>query len=199
MIGVIILAAGSSQRLGRPKQNLKVGNRTLLQLAVRNAMAISEKVVLVLGANYEEIKPTIRSEGLTVLKNEGWAEGLASSVRTGVEYLRDDKRVSGALFMVSDQPLLTIRDLRELVSKADKNPIVASGYKDTIGVPMLFDRKYFAELCKLTGDCGAKYLAKIYHSEVLTIPLPKGSTDIDTEEDFSSFLAQVTGSINLYI
>src|ERR1700743_3229576 len=104
MTGIVILAAGSSSRLGQPKQNLVYKGKTLLQRAVETAMAsICETVVVVLGANTEVIKPTIANYGVEIVENIEWNEGMASSIRNGLKkVLQMNPHVQSVILMLCD-------------------------------------------------------------------------------------------------
>ena len=197
MTGVVILAAGSSSRLGKPKQNLVYQGRTLLQKAVETAVAsVCKPIIVVLGANAENIKPTIQKKEITILYNADWAEGMASSVRCGIEELKKSSPdVSSVILMLCDQPFADTGLLNAMVEKQLKlSPgIVACGYNDTIGVPVLFENKYFDELLLLKGQEGAKKLLLKYKGLVSSIPFALGSVDIDTVEDHDYFKTLTTG------
>jgi molybdenum cofactor cytidylyltransferase len=186
MTGIIILAAGSSGRLGSPKQNLIYKGETLLQRAVRAAKASACNVIIVvLGANEEIIKPTIEGLNITTIRNPDWQEGMASSIRTGVNNLRQSgQNIDSAILMLCDQPFIDAELLNQLVQRKQAKGITACTYKDTIGPPVLFTKKYFDELLLLKGHEGAKKLILKYPGDVETIPFPLGAVDIDTMEDF---------------
>jgi molybdenum cofactor cytidylyltransferase len=189
MLSVVILAAGESSRMGRPKQNLLANDLTLLQQAVINAQKVSKNVVVVLGANDELIADTINQMGAVILHNTTWQEGIGSSIREAIFYLTEDSKPRSALFMVCDQPFANAGLLQSIVDTAeasDRN-IIASGYGDTIGVPMLFKRPYFDTLKNLKGDAGGKKIAMAYPEDLLIIPFPEGVIDIDTEQDYQAF------------
>jgi molybdenum cofactor cytidylyltransferase len=189
MLSVVVLAGGASSRMGRPKQNLLVDDKTLLQHALINAHEISENVVVVLGANYEIIANTINHPDAVILHNAEWSEGIASSIRTAIFHLQAYKTIRSVLFMVCDQPFTTIDFLHRLADTAEASDhgIIASGYSDTVGVPMLFKSQYFDDLKGLKGDEGAKKIAMLHPDDVLVIPFPEGSIDIDTKQDYQSF------------
>lgn len=192
MTGVIILAAGSSSRLGQPKQNLIFQGKTLLQRAIENTLAsICERVVVVLGANAEAIQATIAYKPVSVIVNPDWHEGMASSIRCGlVELQRILPTVSSALLMLCDQPFANAKILNRLIQEKSGSDIliIASSYDDTIGTPALFDRSVFPELLRLEGQEGAKKLLAKHSDKVLAVPFASGSIDIDTLEDYDRLL-----------
>ena len=186
MTGIIILAAGSSSRLGKPKQNLVYKGQTLLQRAVATAAAsVCRPVIIVLGANEEMIKPTIESDNINIIHNPDWQEGMASSISSGITALQKiEPEADSVVLMLCDQPFVDAALLDQLVQKKSAEGIVASSYNDTIGAPVLFGAAYFNELLLLKGQEGAKKLLLKYPDDVATIPFPLGGIDIDTVEDY---------------
>jgi molybdenum cofactor cytidylyltransferase len=186
MTGIIILAAGSSSRLGKPKQNLIYRGQTLLQRAIETANAsISQPVMVVLGANADVIEPTIVNCQVNIIYNPDWAEGIASSIRLGItEIQKIEPNIASIILMLSDQPFLDTHILNFLVLSKSKTGIVACSYNDIVGPPALFDAIYFPELLSLKGNEGAKKLLVEYADTISTIPFPRGSVDIDTVEDY---------------
>ena len=126
---VLILAAGSSSRLGRPKQLLKINEKTLLEQAIDSALEVSEKVVVVLGANEKLIRPSISKLPIEVVLNQNWKEGMSSSIRTGVSFL-EKKSPQPILIMVCDQPYIDGDFLRKMSDIFFKNEylIIAAEY-----------------------------------------------------------------------
>lgn len=188
MTGVIILAAGSSSRLGKPKQNLIFQGQTLLQRAIQNALAsVCENVVVILGGNAEMIQSTLTGQPVPVIYNPDWQEGIASSIRLGITELQKAlPNITSAILMLCDQPFADAAILNQLIQKklAAGKSIIASAFDGTFGSPALFDRAHFAELQQLTGSDGAKKLLIKYADEVVTIPFLLGTIDIDTVGDY---------------
>lgn len=186
MISVVILAAGCSSRMGRPKQNLQFDKVTLLQHAVRNAAAVSDDIAVVLGANYDIVVPTIQHSPVQIIFNPDWDKGMATSIQSAAEVFRE-KSITAVLFLVCDQPFLTGDHLKQLSLAAGTSGkgIIASGYNGTFGVPVIFKRKYFGEFSLLRNDDGAKKIAFAHQDDLLVVPFARGSIDIDTEQDYS--------------
>ena|ERR1700733_10032384 len=186
MTGIIILAAGSSSRLGQPKQNLVYKGKTLLQRAIETALAsVCEPVVVVLGANLGAIKPTIVNYQVEIIENEEWNKGMASSIRAGVQsVLQINPDVKSIILMLCDQPHTDTYILNMLIATKTKEGICACGYNDTVGPPVLFDAVYFNELLTLTGADGAKKVMQKYAEKVKEIPFALGGIDIDTAADY---------------
>lgn len=181
--GIVILAAGTSGRLGMPKQLLIYKGDTLLNNAIKAANeAKPAAIVVVLGA--EEITGL---KAPTVL-NPQFSEGMASSIRCGVQYMMD--KADHIILMVCDQPHADAAHISLLIKKqqATGAKIVASFYADRKGVPALFDKTIFPELLALTGDVGARHIIEKY--DAVVVPFPLGVVDIDTDEAYQSFLSK---------
>jgi molybdenum cofactor cytidylyltransferase len=130
-------------------------------------------------------------DGLPVhqVVNERWAEGMGSSIRAGLEYLENcdgDGAAEAVVLMLCDQPFVTAAVINVLVKvyRSSGKGIIASEYNGTMGAPALFGRKYFAELAALSGAAGAKQVIAAHASEVVCVPLPRGTSDVDTPEDY---------------
>jgi len=186
MTGIIILAAGSSRRLGQPKQNLVFKGGTLLQRAVETAIAsVCAPVIVVLGANAGVIRPTVEHYKITIIENPDWAEGMSSSIRVGITALQNfAPTAESAILMLCDQPFVDTYLLNHLVLAKPESSIVSYFYNDTPGPPALFDAVYFDDLQLLTGAEGAKKVIQKYPEKTVEIVFPPGRIDIDTIEDF---------------
>lgn len=177
-VAAIILAAGASRRLGQPKQLLQFGGEFLLERAARVAReAGCQPVLVIVGANADLIRSRCDLSGATVVLNEGWREGMASSIRAALELFHVEQfHVDGAVLMVCDQPAVTPEHLRALMATG---LTTASEYSGKRGVPAYLPADIFPELMKLSGDSGARDLLR--NAEV--IPLHHGELDIDTAEE----------------
>ena len=188
--GIIILAAGSSSRLGEPKQQVLFKGKTLLQNAIETAQKTACKpVIVVLGANAEKIQSTIQNPEIIITQNSDWQQGMGSSIRVGLQQLlQTDAEINNVILLVCDQPFVTSELLKKLIAtKAETGKkIVVCTYAETIGTPVLFDKMYFPELMNLQGQDGAKKLLKKFETEVATILFPFGEIDIDTPEEYAA-------------
>ena len=189
-IGVIILAAGSSSRLGEPKQLLEHHGKSLLQKAIDAAInADANPVIVVLGANADRIAKEINKSKIQVIINSEWEEGMASSVRVGLnEVLFIAPSTEAVILMVCDQPYISPDLIKDLINthKQSRNPIVSCSYGEAIGPPALFHRSLFNELMELNGDVGARRIIQRHSDEVATVSFIKGKIDIDTKEDYDA-------------
>ena len=190
--GIIILAAGSSSRFGNTKQLLHFKGKTLLQHTMEEAAeAGAEPVVVVTGANADEISKEIKNEKIEIVFNKDWEQGMASGIIIGLKKaISLNNKMEKAIIAVCDQPFISSSLFQQLYQKQNESAkyIVACCYADTIGTPALFTQKYFDVLMKLKGDEGAKKLMKTYSEDVATVDFPKGYIDIDTKEDYENLL-----------
>jgi molybdenum cofactor cytidylyltransferase len=191
MTGIIILAAGKGERFGQPKQNLIFQNQTLLQRAIATASgSVCRPIVVVTGAHADLIEILPDNPEVKMIFNTQWAEGMASSIRTGIEALKGCSNIDSALILLCDQPMVTSVLINRMLQeqKISGKAIVACSYNNTLGVPVLFDHTIFEELLSLTGHEGAKQILKHYTDDVATIPFEEGSIDIDIPEDYERLI-----------
>jgi molybdenum cofactor cytidylyltransferase len=195
--GIIILAAGSSSRLGSSKQLLHFKGKTLLKHTVEEAAeAGAQPVIVVTGANADEVSKEIQTEKVEIVFNKNWEQGMASGIVIGLKKaITSNKELESVIITVCDQPFVSSSLFQQLFQKQNESVkhIVASAYADTIGTPALFTIKYFDALMGLTGDQGAKGLLKKYSEDLATVDFPDGYIDIDTQEDYENLLKRNPG------
>lgn len=189
----VILAAGASMRLGRPKQLVSLPNgQTLLQHAIASALAAGvEEAIVVLGANAERIRPTLETTPATVVINDAWVTGPGSSLHRGIRAAAGATRV---LVMTCDQPMIDFDHLRRLIAAAETSPDGASGaaYDGAIGVPACFDRRHFGSLLALDPSAGAaRFLRSL--PEAGQVPMPEAAFDVDRAADLHRLAARGGG------
>jgi len=186
-IGVVILAAGDSTRLGRPKQLVQFKGKALLQHAIDQVVQLEVgPSVVVLGGNKDQISSRIDPKGLQVVLNSDWQHGIASSMQVGFEQiLSNERKIDHIMFVLSDQPFLEVSQLKRLVKThlSGNRMATYSEYDGVLGVPAIFSQAAFPFLKTLKGDQGAKKLTTMKGFEFETEPFEKGLFDIDTEED----------------
>lgn len=187
---IILLAAGSSSRLGQSKQLVEInGVPLLLQSTLAALDANHSHVVVVLGAHADLHKKTIAHLPVEIITHVEWEKGMGSSLKAGLQHVIQSKPETNAVVvMVCDQPLLTSVHLIALldVYKNTSSKIVASHYENKIGVPALFDRILFSELLQIKDTQGAKAFMESNTGLVTTIDWAEGRFDIDTPEDLKS-------------
>lgn len=189
--GIVILAAGESARMGTPKQLLPCHGTTLLQHTIATACALpGSAVVVVLGAEAGKIRAQVEDSRVHFVENPEWCEGMGGSLRTGLQALLTvDPALSAVIFLVCDQPLLTVATLRTLLATHEQSgcAIVASDYGETLGVPALFASSLLPELLALRGTDGARQIIKAHRANAVGIPFPGGAVDLDTPADYTAF------------
>jgi molybdenum cofactor cytidylyltransferase len=189
-IGLILLAAGGSSRLGRPKQLLDYRGRPLLRHAAETALASRcRPVVVVLGAEVEACTAALEGLSLRLVINTDWPNGLSTSLRAGLAALENETpALSAVILCVADQPLLTPLLLDSLIEHHLRTDAtrVAAEYAGKPGVPALFARSLFPQLKSLRGDEGARHLLRDQPDSVARVPFPEGSLDIDTAGDYEN-------------
>ena len=187
-IPAIILAAGASRRLGQPKQLVRYKGETLIERAIRIAAESgTSPVIVVLGANREQIGSAIDFDSATAIFNPHWEQGIASSIHAGLEAIERLTPASiGILILPCDQLRLTADHLRALLSAfaaQAESSISASTYAGALGIPAVFPRAAFPELLALRGDKGARALLLNPPCPVFEIPFDGGEIDIDEPAD----------------
>lgn len=196
-IATIILAAGSSSRLGgEPKQLLRRYGQTLVQRIAQEALSLQAgPVVVVVGANHDRIEAELVNLPLFITYNENWRAGLATSLQTGLTAISAEP-VDAFLVLLTDQPFVTSDLLRQLITAKQQTGlgIIASHYADSendtngvLGVPALFDIRYKTDFMKLSGDVGARKLIRQYPDDCAAVPFPLASIDLDTWQDVDAW------------
>ena len=175
-VAAVVLAAGASRRLGRPKQTVMLDGEMLVERAVRVAMEAGLSPVIVVVRPEGDFGQSLQQRGCLIVVNDDAAEGMASSIRRGVVAVKM-LRVAGVVVMACDQPAVRAEHLRALV--AEPGRVTGSRYAGRTGVPAYFPAVCFEELLKLQGDAGARETlreAAVVEDEGLAL-------DVDTEAD----------------
>ena len=161
-VAAVVLAAGGGRRYGMPKALVEYEGSLLVERAVRTARAVCDPVLVVLGAQAVDVWRQADLDRATVLANKDWETGMASSLRTGLEGLRDwPGRVDAALVLLVDMPGMTPAALFRLASHAAPDALAAASYDGVRGHPVLLGREHWAGVIETAaGDEGARrYLA----------------------------------------
>lgn len=194
-VGIVILAAGASTRLGTPKQLLPLHGRSFLRHAAETALAsVCQPIIVVLGAYAERLRQEVENLPVQVVENLRWAEGMSSSVGAGIAALEaTSDKISAVVLTLCDQPFVSAQVINQLVKAyhVTGKPIVASEYAGTLGVPALFSRTFFSELKALTRGEQAKKVIRKHAHEVFGVPFPEGAIDIDTPNDYEQFQTMI--------
>jgi molybdenum cofactor cytidylyltransferase len=189
--GIILLAAGSSSRLGRAKQLIEYQGKKLIQRTIEEAKkSQADCLVVVLGSNPELIQTGFDTSIIPFIVNPDWQNGMSSSMQVGLRFLMEKEVIDQVVLMLCDQPFVDASLLDQLITakKVSGKGIVVAAYSNTLGVPALFEERYFEELLQLTGSEGAKKVIFNHQAEVHALDFPLGAVDLDTEEDVNQFL-----------
>ncbi len=185
-ISAAILAAGTSSRLGQPKQLLEIDGQTLIRRTARAALDadIARVTVIVADSSHgQAVADELRDLAVEIVVNFDWLEGMASSVRRAVAAAGE---ANALLLTPCDLPRLSSEHLRALIEKYQRKnaPIVASRYNETLGAPLIIARELWPELLELRGDVGARRV--IMRHDANFIEWPDGAFDVDTREDWAN-------------
>lgn len=186
-IAGVVLAAGDSSRMGRPKQTLPFRGKTILEAVVDTALASSlAKVVVVLGHHAAELSALLAGRNADLVTNADYLKGQSTSTRLGLQAVQDD--ADAALFLLGDQPLVAPATIESLLDayRQQPSPIIQPVFEGQRGNPVLFGRETYAHFASLADDQGARALFKIFGERVRQIPVPDPYIhfDIDTAADY---------------
>ncbi|MEP0914976.1 nucleotidyltransferase family protein [Leptolyngbya sp. GB1-A1] len=151
-VGILILAAGASNRLGQPKQLLAYKGKPLIRQMAEVAIQTGcQPIGIVLGAYAETIVPHLANLDIQIIYNEQWESGIASSIRYGLEMVAITPKLDAIVLMVCDQPFVSSDLIHQLINKhrTTNVPIVASEYGEILGIPALFHKALFLELIEI--------------------------------------------------
>jgi molybdenum cofactor cytidylyltransferase len=190
----LILAAGSSTRMGTLKQLLDLGNHTLLDHVLSEALNSDlDRIVLVLGYQAQEIRKRLKAEPennrLLIVENDRWNEGMSSSIKAGLAEVQEE--YDHCMIILADMPHISANVVNQLLREylLSGSPLGAIKAGDRRSLPAVFSRDLYNDLKQLEGDIGARELFLKYQDEVCMVE-PEGynAMDIDTPEDYSEFL-----------
>lgn len=199
-IAGIVLAAGGSTRFGQSKQLLDWHGQPFVRAVAKNALnAGLWPVVVVTGANSDQVGAAIEGLDVKLVKNDEWSSGQGSSIKAGVISLiqrppKSGEGVGGSVFLLADQPHVTVAVIRALVEKHAQGlyPIVAPMVIDQRANPVLFDRATFSDLQTLEGDVGGRVLFHKYRVEYLPWHDDRLLLDVDTPEHYQRLISDDT-------
>ena len=193
LIVALVLAAGVSSRMGRPKQTLLLNGVPMLQrvLEIFRGSKV-RRIVVVLGASKAEVKRLVRFDGEIVIVNPRFAEGMSSSLRFGLKHV--GRGVDAVIIALGDQPFVLPGTIDRLVEAYEHSRahIVIPTYLGRRGNPVLFDKNVFSRIAKIRGDVGAKSVVLKNAADVLEVEVNDRGilVDIDTPSDFRELQAR---------
>lgn len=185
----LVLGAGGSSRLGRPKQLLPHGDGTLLGQVVGTARTCGfDQLVVVLGAAADEVRVRVDLAGADVIVNDAYGAGCSSSIAAALDAV--DPRCDVLVLLLGDQPGVTAATVSALLAGRDGAPLAVCRYEDGRGHPIAFARSTFPELAELHGDKGVWRLLEQRAHEVTEVPVAgRIPLDVDTQADYEAVLA----------
>jgi molybdenum cofactor cytidylyltransferase len=186
-IAAVVLAAGRSSRMGVANKLLTdVAGVPMVRRAVDTALASAARpVVVVTGNEQGKVQAALRGCKVTFIHNPSFAEGMSTSLRAGLTAL--PATIDGVLICLGDMPLVTPTVLDRLIAAFNPDEgraICVPTWNGKRGNPVLWDRRFFAEMAELAGDVGAKHLIGEHAELVAEVAMPDDAvlTDIDTPE-----------------
>ena len=184
----LVLGAGGSRRLGRPKQLLPYRDTTLLGHVVGVARACSfGQVVVAIGGAADEVRAGVDLHGADVVVNKAYGEGCSSSIAAALGAL--DPRCDVLVLLLGDQPGVTPATVSTLLAGRGDAPLAVCRYDDGRGHPIAFSREVFGDLAALHGDKGVWRLLDQHADEVVEVPIAGPvPRDVDTEEDYRALV-----------
>jgi molybdenum cofactor cytidylyltransferase len=184
----LVLAAGGSKRLGRPKQTLPYGDTTLLGHVLECGRACGfDQLLVALGGGAGEVRAQVDLTGTTVVENLAFGEGCSSSIAAALPAL--DPRCDVLVLMLGDQPGVGPTAVRTLLARLGDAPMAVARYEDGRGHPFAFRRSLFGELAELHGDKAVWKLLERRSAEVAEVRVPgRVPPDVDTWEDYESLV-----------
>ena len=198
MISAIVLAAGESRRMGRAKQLLEWEGKSLLDRVLENLQGSRvDEVILVLGHEAEEIRKKVDTCGARVVINNGYKEGMITSIHQGLKVLSE--KAEAFFIVLADQPGIGPEIFNRLISEWQKTiplrKIILPTYRGRRGHPALFSVKYREEALRLKGEVGLRQILLEHPEDIVTVELNAASIlqDIDTPEDYRQLKSKSPG------
>ena len=193
-LAAVLLAAGGSSRMGRPKQLLRIENEALVTRMARRLIELGpDSVMVVTGSAWQAVDNQLSGLPVQIVHNSRWEEGMASSLAAGVNNLPAE--IEGVLIMLCDQWRVGLANLQGLVHawNADISHIAAACWHDegrqVIGPPAIFPRALFEELTALKGDRGARLVIESHRKCATFVVMEPACFDLDEPPDLEEFLA----------
>jgi molybdenum cofactor cytidylyltransferase len=191
----LVLGAGGSTRLGRPKQLLRYGDGTLLGHVVSVARACPfDQLIVAIGGAAGEVRAAVDLAGADVVQNDAYGAGCSSSIAAALHRL--DRRCDVLVLMLGDQPGVTVATVEALLAGRGRAPMAVCRYDDGPGHPIAFGRDMFAELAELHGDRGVWRLLDRHAGGAIEVSVPGPiPLDVDTEADYRAVLASASSLV----
>ncbi len=196
-VAAVVLAAGSSTRMGRNKLLLDLGGETMVRRAVRAAIGGGvDEVVVVLGHDEPLVRTELADLPCTLVVNPDHAQGAGTSVRTGVRQVAAVGAADALVVVLADMPYVTAEMIAAVVARyrETRAPLVASHYGAVQAPPTLYDRALFEELLSIPGERGAKQVVRRHEQEAAVVSWPESARrDVDVPADYEGVRADLLG------
>jgi molybdenum cofactor cytidylyltransferase len=192
MLSAILLAAGESKRMGKPKQLMPLGSSTVVEQAIDNLLnSTVDEIIVVLGYRAEEITKTIAAKPVKIIVNPNYQQGMSTSIIAGLILV--DHQAQAVMLALGDQPLVDSQTINRLIDEFHKHDkgIAVPTYHGRRGHPIIFAIKYKSKLLELEGDIGGREIIKQHPDDILEVAVDSESViaDIDTRDDYQSQLS----------
>ena len=192
-VTAIILGAGESSRMGKPKLLLPFGDSTVIGTLISSVQASSvDRVIIVLGASYEIHRKNIRQYAVDIVHNKQYRDGMLSSLQCGLGTVRDD--ADAVMVLLGDQPMIRSADMEKLIDayRHSEKQIIVASHGEKRGHPVLIGRKFINEIIEYPKEASLRDLLQNHPGEILEIRTgnEKILRDIDTEKDYHYELKQ---------
>lgn len=190
-VSAILLAAGESNRMGKPKQLLSFGQSTIVESVIDNLLnsAVSETIV-VLGYRGDEIQKIVVGKPVKIAVSPDYQQGMSASIIAGLKHIH--KKARAVLIALGDQPLVDSQTINSLIEAfiAHRRGIIIPVYQGRRGNPVIFSIRYKGELLNLKGDVGGREVIKRHPDDVLEVAVNCEGVllDIDTTENYTSMM-----------
>jgi CTP:molybdopterin cytidylyltransferase MocA len=186
-VTAIILGAGESSRMGRPKLLLPFGDSTVIGTVINHVLASSvEKTIVVLGSNFDLHREVIKDYPVEIVNNTRYPEGMFSSVKCGLEAVPDT--TDAVMVLLGDQPMIQAEEMDQLIEsyRDSEKEIAIASHGNKRGHPIIFGRKFISEITGYPGEASLRDLLQKHPSEILEIKTGNDRIlrDIDTENDY---------------
>jgi molybdenum cofactor cytidylyltransferase len=182
MISAILLAAGQSKRMGKPKLLMPFGRSTIIEQAVDNLLgSAADEVIVVLGDRGEAVRRLIAERPVKLAFNPDYVQGMSTSIVAGLNLV--DHRTSAVMLALGDQPLIDSQTINRLIAgflSHDKG-IAVPTYRGDRGHPVIFNMTYKEPLLALKGDVGARQIIKENPGDILEVAVDCAGIQIDID------------------
>ncbi len=193
----VVLAAGSSTRMGENKLLMSLEGETVVRRAVRAAVAAAlDPIIVVLGHEPETVRAALEGLPCRTVVNPDHARGQGTSLQFGIAEVASATDAGAAVVMLADMPFVTAAMLARVAAReGSPAPMVVSRYGEINAPPILYDRSLFAELLALTGQACGKEMVRRHREHALTLSWPEAAlADIDRPEDYQRIVAELAGA-----